>query len=338
MYLLLIMTTPEAYWQYNVSDGLVRYGMPVVFAIGLVGNTLVVATTLQKKVRQKPYALGLAILALVDMTFLIINMIQRYIVWVFGPDLPAKFFFSKTACQLHAYIGVVVTQIPPWTIVLVTCERVISVNVPFKAKTWVTRKRIVLIWLCIVAIIMISNIWPFFVVQSGGHELGHPSRPCTMPSATVNSIIYHVTITTLSCLLPFLLILSGNLGIIYGLRKAIKRRKAMVQGANQENVTRNIDATNMVLTVTMMYLILMLPLALYKVIYDINSQVFASDRPFGMAYNYMFAHFFGSFMHNCNSAINFILYALAGRQFRESFKKLFQCKKLTVSNIHVRGN
>ena len=30
------MTTPEEYWQYNVSDGLVRYGMPVVFAIGLV--------------------------------------------------------------------------------------------------------------------------------------------------------------------------------------------------------------------------------------------------------------------------------------------------------------
>ncbi|XP_076450409.1 uncharacterized protein LOC143286657 [Babylonia areolata] len=161
---------------------------------------------------------------------------------------------------------------------------------------------------------------------------------CVMESGTylafIEEVFTYVDLMLYS-VLPFTCLLIANSVLIWKLRASVREtRQKFTQGHNSEQtearqkMTQSVTLT--VIFVSVAFIILTLPSALFHIIYYVAA-LMRSTSVYDRAEATLINAVTFSLMFT-NNAVNFYLYCLTGRRFREEFLSVICCRSVATSS------
>ena len=283
-----------------------------VSAFGVLGNIL--SFLVMKNSKQSTTTLWLTILALVDLTYLLIIGTMS----VFG-----LFDMAYTGIYLYP-LSKGVGLLCIWVVVFVAVERYVAVVHPFKVKSVCTRFRVKLIT-CITIFLCNAIQIPFYfnfkLIKDTDPQSGHASWSVErMPfsESVYYQLFYQVGLMWfVQLIIPVSILTFTSVAIL-----KVQQKSRSFQ-ANY-STGRNNDSTMMVLVVVLALSVCQLPDLIHYVVNALHiiapslSERYSLLRIQPLLRNIEYAALV------CNSSINFLIYVMASTRFRAELAKLFR--------------
>ncbi|XP_074657211.1 allatostatin-A receptor-like [Tubulanus polymorphus] len=292
-----------ASWLQPITLGL----FVIIYVMGMVGNSLSCAVMVFTPMKRHSFSVYIFFLSVSDTLVLNICLLRwlSYGFFLTGRPTPIR-IDSFIRCKLIEYLPIVVTMISSWLIVLVCLERLVAVVTPFLAKQ-ICRRRTSLIASCFVFGFCFTSTAYMAVCVGYDHVIHSCVFECDIDFATnflVTSIIWQY--------LPMSIISVSNVCIIVVLCKSV-RNSSKMGGAGGSKNEKSRQVTVMLLVTCIAFIIFIAPDTFLHIIY-----------PTGDLENWFTIDEFLSLWWLLNYTVNLYLYAITGREVRESLKKMFQ--------------
>ena len=314
------------FWEVHVGHLIEGYFVLFTVILGFFGNLMCIATLIYMS-RFNSTNLYLINLAFADLSLCVIASLFRII-----PRSLATFdtlSLHPVICKAWFFINHSAQAISGWTLVAVTIERTLVVYLPLKAKSICTAsnaRRVIILVNLFSSIIHLHYFWSYgkkYKVQDGQRIL---VAHCSVATKDPTLLFYMKNIRTwqdmiIRSLGPFVCLIICNCSIIYKLIFERNHRKDLGEMTGDANKQGNMKSlTTMLLTVSFVYLICITPMQVMYKIYG--------SGPDGWTIQYQWqakARFNWSFavsIKMLNHSINFILYLISGKQFRNALKEM----------------
>ena len=242
--------------------------------------------------------------------------------------LPSTFWYCTIWVTVASFSNLCSTLF----LLSMTFDRFYSIIRPHKAASFNTVKRAKVTITCVIVFSSLFNIPHLFATAQRGRRCNPIGKVSEYPYLRA----YSWLTSGLNCFLPFLLLLIMNILIINALHRHSKfigkpkMGQGQGQGQNNEQVQSRVlkvkhaerQITVTLLFVTFTFLVLMFPygsILIYVVVYDFTKS------PQSYAGYILFAGI-ANRAYFTNSGINFFLYVISGKKFREDLVNLFRCK------------
>ena len=216
------------YAAYRIGMAINTYLAPIIFIVGIFGNTLSLIVMLEDHNRRLSCCIYLAGLAISD----IISLISLGILWV--TIVPAGPIGGTAACKTTAFFFQSGGTSSTCTIVAVTVDRFMATCLPLKTMGMRTWKRALIAEICIF-IMSFTFCIPFLFTSAFKTK-----TICTAfgKSQDVGQEFYSLFLVVFFSLIPFCVILVMNIAIIKRISKLElgKRRPGQTGTANNFNV------------------------------------------------------------------------------------------------------
>ena len=280
------------------------YLIPVIICCGIIGNTLSFLVLQTKRFRRSPVGFVLSALAIIDSLIQLrtfFSLLRTYIL----KSVEVEFLTSRIICQLDVFFNLMLYQISPWSLVLLSVERVIVVANPVSGRNICTRKRIAIVWFIMLVTCQVLNGPVVLRVDIDNHD------NCIQLHYGLWKL-YDLVLVPLTMFIPFAVISVTNIVIFFNLTKSRRLRRQ-----SSTNKGETVNSTTVMLFVTnATFLVLVCPMFVnYIYLY----------HPPNYHYNPYILGSIAQLALYLNSAINFLLYCVAGSQFRAALKELFKC-------------
>ena len=335
------------YWFYWVGVYMHNYYLPIITAIGAVGNLLSFIVMIQPHNRRVSCCIYMAVLAISDL----LNLYVAGHYWLAtggaSPYVTRGIYYVE--CQALAYMFQTFQFNGVLLILFMTLDRFIAIRFPLKAALMCTPRRAKITSVCIV-IFSASVELPYYFLSSPTAKYVCAALSSSKSTFTV---AYAWINTCLNSFIPFILLLSMNGVIIRVIRKRSKyfqkmeRQSTKKDGKSQKDKAQEErdraarrterQLTIMLLLVTFTFLALSLP---QYIRYTTYTFVVFTTSPKAYATYIMAAHVSNK-LYFTNNAVNFFLYCCGGSKFREDLKKIFVCgkqEKKTASSVSQSGD
>ena len=285
-----------------------RYVLMIPLFGGLLANLFCLLTLQMSSFRESGSGFLLTALTVVDMLALGVGALHAWILALFNIDLR---LFTVQGCRVHVYFTYLTVHLSAWTLSLITLERLIAVTRPLQVAWLCTRRRLALAWTTITVILTITDIYlPLHLDIVVSNSTSDKSCIFTRnPNA-----LYWVDIC-FSFVIPFVVILCGNLAILY---KLIRNSSGYL-GRSVDHKTRSI--TVMLMVASTLFVVTTLPINIYSLGHDTffslenyNAVSIAED---------LLLEAVTTVIYYFNNAGNFGVYLLSGPRFRKAFKGIF---------------
>ena len=225
-------------------------------------------------------------------------------------------------CKFLAFVALFALQNSTFLVVAMTIDKYIAIKWPHKAATYSTPRRAKMITIGVYVCTFVYNVPQFFLSS----VIGGQCINCGISS--VFSKVYSWFSFVLNAVIPFTMLIYMNFVIIKAVRTSHKMFKANDhtirggRGQGLETRQRTMKSaenqlTIMLLLVTTLFLILLCP-AYIRFIYMTFAQL---DTPLEYA-NSIFLFQITALLYISNSGINFFLYCISGKKFRNDLKEL----------------
>ena len=246
-------------------------------------------------------------------------------------DIPPSQFWY---CTLSITIAWMSSLCSTSFIVNMTFERFYSIIRPHKAASFNTVKRAKISILCIIILSILFNIPHLYITAQNG-------RSCIPFGNAIQTMVgqfYYWISLIINFAVPFVLLLIMNCFIIHTIRQrsALNLMRSVSQG-QREGQTLKMKNSEMQMFVTLLlvtfgFLILMTPpYVLFVYVNYVNYEKSAYDfAGFSLFYSV------GQKTYYTNYAINFFLYVISGKKFRDDLVQLFRWGKSTT-NVSSSG-
>ena len=265
--------------------------------ISIAGNIMIIIIMSTSDNRGKSTSLLFIILAISDTSLTINNMFYSYV----QAANVAGFTETEDRSLIFGIMTNLIWRInvhfSNYVLVVITLERVIGIAIPFHVKTICRRKYLFASITIILIVLAVANI-PLWVRD--------------WPSGNMENL--ELLDLVLGFSLPFLAILVGGLYII------VKVKYGLLSSSPY-----NSSVTNIVIGAILAFLVTMLP---RRIVYLIETGSADEDKE-----NFLIIIFQG--LESLNTGVNFFVYILAGRKFRDDFVNfvLRRTKKSTSQSI-----
>ncbi len=296
-------------------------GIPVL-ALGTVGNILAIAVLLYaKSFRKKPFGILLILLSLVDLGVLYTELLRYIILGLTQTQLDIQ-GLSEAGCKAFEFFRRFFIQLSPWTLVLITTERLISVALPMRASQLCQKKYFALAWLCItVCLICVDLFHPIVGMELGLGLDGYIMCKYSNVSHHMQAYkIYPWVDMCLAALVPGLVILIMNIIIVRLIRQSANQRTQMVQGCGKAEPDSG--KTSMLIAIGVLFLVLALPATIAVTLFS----HFNWNFPIEWVAAVEIIHKVAILLSVLNNAGNFIIYCLTGTKFRQKLLVMFGCR------------
>jgi hypothetical protein len=314
------------------------YFTPIVFFIGLFGNSVSLRIFLSKNMRHLSASVYLAALSSSDLMALIFYVLPEWIKRGL-PTIPghvnAPWLEKAGVCEILLYFQYIFRFMSAWLVVGFTVERYIGVCHPLRRKDLGDAKssrRIVL-----GLVVLAAGFCVFKPVLSGVYPLpvNDETLICTSDprhkfTSFVLDSIFGISIT----FVPFIVITVLNMMII---RKLFIRNRRMreCRVITEESIIR-LEFTFILLAVSFCFIAFNLPYFIVWCRYFLTSHrmplvsALATDATsLGVIQNVLLITRTIFYMNYC---INFFLYSVTGAYFRKELKMLFSYKQQSYGN------
>ncbi len=335
---------PEAVRFRTIVNQIDMYLVPCIVCVGLVGNGLSLSVFLHTHLRRMSWSIYLAALAVSDSGFLACTLVS----WANNVNI--HLYHTQGFCQLFVYLTYVWSFLSVWYIVAFTVERYLVISLPLRRNEMTNprRAKIVVTSMAVFAMLLYNvGIWTSGLIP----VYGYTEYCAILPEYYTLMTVFTNIDTFLTLIIPFLLIVFLNIGIIYKLvRHHARRQELMIHvdpppsptptlatratfhvtmdsTVKHQKVVRTVSTrslvrlTYMLVVVSMVFLVLNLPfhaIRMYVFVISLNSD------------NYVPSHRIHSwqkifqYVYYSNFAVNFFLYSACGRHFRLALKHLIQ--------------
>lgn len=290
---------------------------PVMFAIGIPGNVLSIALICRptfKRSSMKPFIIMLAI---ADTCLLVLGLGRYWVKTVFGFEIRLT---HTSMCTGHTFLVYWLVHVCSWLLVGMTWQRTLVVIFPYNMTIRsVMKARFPRLYICIVPITLgFLNAYFFWTHHIADY---HGSKRCVSRDGfrSFNQVWRWVDLA-LASLIPFTLIIIGNISIISKVILAKSKRRVLSAVGQTRESTLNHESgmTVLLLVVTFMFLLTTLPLSMY---FTFFRYFMAGGAPTPTMRLLVTIATFLSYVNNC---INFYLYIISGKRFRSELLKMFR--------------
>ena len=329
------------------------YVLPIVIAIGLLGNALSLAVFLGSYLNRYSSNVYLSALAISDSVFLISLVLS----W--ASQVGYEFYNVQGWCQALSYLTYVASCLSVWYVVAFSLERYIAVCYPLRRQEMCTAKRarIVVITTAVLALLFYS----FALFTMGVYPYGHNMRMTCLTSPKYYTAISRLTNidTLITFIIPVIIIVSCNLRITYMVFWFYRERANLVSSGNFRRSSRassahtlpvrnsggnassrsptsnssQIKVTKMLLIVSTVFLLCNLPTHSLKTYLTIRQHLNPSYIP---SFEFRVTSHVFQFVYYSNFSVNFFLYSISGTTFRKALFKLFRKSCSCVRNCLCR--
>lgn len=323
----MIEASPKEDGLTKVVMFLDKYYLPALVVLGTLGNMLSFAVFLSAYLRQLSLSVYLSALAFSDSVFLF----SLGMGWM-------PLFHQPGWCQLTIYLSYVSSFLSSWFVVSFTVERYIAICYPLRRPEMCTTSR---------AKLVVGSLTIFGVLAyacstwtTGTQEVNN-STVC-MPLEQFYNIHLITTYVDLviSLIIPFTAILFLNIKIAYTLRTFSKRNEktrdcARVGTWNRTQLQMNhlgnraqVNVTKLLLIISTVFLVINLPsyvmrLRMFVITFKFHKQTSTDGRIQQLV----------QFIYYLNFGINFYLYSLWSRRFRQGMARLLWQARYHLRNL-----
>ena len=322
------MDKAEALLTFKVGIFIATYWTPIWVPIGLVGNILSFLVMVKPTNRKLSTCIYMAAISVND------SMMMCLVLYVWLVSHLKILESQLMECKVKSFLIVFALQNATYQVVAMTVDKFIAVKWPHKAATYSTPKRAKWISIVICVCVIIYNIPDLIFTQLIG-------QGCV--SYAVGGIyakMYSWLTFILNAVVPLSSLTVMNLTIIHEVRKSRKLfgSNGSVYVTNAQMRTRNSaenQLTVMLLLVTTLFVLLMIPTYARFLYFTYVSR----DTPEKYASAMLF-FYLSTRLYFTNSGINFYLYCISGRKFRDDLKELL-CfgrkieRTVSISTVHT---
>ena len=293
---------------------------------GLGGNTLTLIVTATRSYRNRAHGIYITAMAVADIIFLLTQSLNRtFVHYLFGVDIRS---YSLIGCKIYYFFLHWSRAASSLSIALVCFERFVAIWLPWKANA-LSKRRVALIEICCI----------FFLA-------GSVSGLRTELVGIKNNVCYDVLLTpnnrhlkeigstlgmTIRTLIPTLTLLILTPPTVAKLicQRQLKQQMTRSNAGNNEDTFR---VSLMLLSVVIAFCILVAPFCVIKHVYlFLGVKIATTSEP---ALKTLFE--IGLICEQVNCVINFVLYVLISRMFRQRIVELLKCGRET-NNDTPRG-
>lgn len=292
-----------------------RYIAPIIFIIGMVGNIVIILVMRRQRMRGNTAAIYLPLLAIADAIALFSGIIPE---WMEACDIVKFKELSPGTCRLEKIVFYTSADTAIWILVAFTCDRFIAVCFPFRKSRWCTRRRAIIASATLCAIAFVKNMHVFWTRGAQYDSDGTFVKNCGYPTPAYKHFERNIRpwlVFVLVTLIPFLLILFFNLGIVYKLLTS-----ARVKDIGKPSDNRYSQTTLMCIGVSLLFFVTITP----------SVVMYIGRTGWDKTYtdSYQVAKAVTNVVVYLNHSLNFFVYCMSGKRFRREFAKLCFCLKL----------
>ena len=308
---------------YKLANDVYIIADIIILIVGLLGNLATLLVMQRKGINKTPVSVYMSALAVTDTLVLILDFLNNWLSLTLNIGLLSNHHF----CLFHRYVFTVCYTYSSWLLATLTFERFLAVTFPLTAKVVCTVKHAlvtIIVEPIILFVVSSYNLWAWEVNEKG--------KCTTTASPKMAFFINHVAPWmrySLYSFIPIILIFFFNISITIQLFRAHSHRVAMTGETVKASSHNERKITIMVLTVSFVFLLLTAPVAFWYII------VFAAEEFTVQGPKAVFIETVIIMFGLCNYAVNFFLYILSSRSFRQEFMTMIKCKApLEVHNVH----
>lgn len=313
---------------------------PVLIIGGSMGNVLSIIIMSKRRFMNSPSTVFLLALAVADLCVLYVGLLRQWVKYTFDVDIRD---LSPITCKVHWWLMYTVADIAVWILPAITVERLIATICPLKSKIICTRTKtkIAIVFIVVVPFLVNSHLLYGFgqvVIEMENATIVLPCIPLTDSYANFFGKVWTWIDLCKFSLIPFAILSTGNICIVYKLIKSSRKFKSRVfptQNNQQSTSDKNKKTSSMsmlLVGLNFMFIFCTLPVCVYFigepywVPKHIPRRVQLQDPWWAVVNIFMYT----------NSSCNFFLYCLTGSRFRNEVKKIF-CGRRNAAGQGVSG-
>ena len=317
--------------QRPVSVWLILVLSPLFFLVGNVGNLLSIAVLRRGSLRDSPISVFLITLAVFDTILIDAGLPEIWCDYAFKIDTTALSSFS---CKFQTFLQYLSKYMSAWILVAVTVQRLIIVWSPLKSKSWCSLK-ISRIATCVIFLILLCyNFHIFFTMELRPKYLnktmdGNPIFECVANGRDSNDFLMTVwpwIEFAVAHLAPYSILGISNAAVIYKLcrQHRLRTRRLSEHACKVATSSGRLGRTTLLLlTVSFVFIACSTP----YLVYILGEDTLKTDAHPERVARYEFLGDVSYLAIYMNSSINFLLYCLAGSNFRQELVSMFSRQK-----------
>ena len=298
----------ESYLTYKVAKYIDNYWFPVLIPIGLVGNTLSFLVMIKPNNRKVSTCIYMAAISIID-NVMMSWAFRSWYLYTFKSYYPEQ-------CKLTVFVSLLILQNSTFQILAMTVDKYIAIKWSHKDAIYSTPIRAKIIVLSILAIVILYNLpHIFFTEVIIGKCYAYSFKSVLTKVHSWSSFVINAVI-------PFTFLIHMNYVIVETVRNSRRMFRSNVGNAVAETREKTMkyaenQLTTMLLLVTTLFLILLLT----TYIRFIYAAFVTSHTPSRFATS-MLIFEISYKLYVTNSGINFFLYCVSGKKFRNDLKEI----------------
>ena len=310
----------RTYMAYKIVIYVDNYWFPVLIPLGLVGNTLSFLVMIRPYNRRISTCIYMAAISINDNIMLFFGIHD----WLIATVKIREWYLLE--CKISTYFSSFSLQCATYLVLSMTLDKYVAIKWPHRAATYSTPRRAKFIIVTIFGLILVYNLPHFFITNLiKGKCYGYSVKSTFTKVFSWFNIVLNVAI-------PFTILIHMNFVIVKTVRSSRKMFRGNVgdvgTGTRQKTMkSAENQLTTMLLLVTTLFLILLLP----TYIRFIYAAFVTSDTPSKFASS-MLISAMSYKLYVTNSGINFFLYCISGRKFRNDLVEIVCCNKKSRSS------
>ncbi|XP_041363497.1 G-protein coupled receptor 183-like [Gigantopelta aegis] len=329
--------TTEGYQEleeYKVAVALWKYMSPCLLILGLVGNTLSFVVLSKSSMRETTTSLYLRFLAVYDSLVLYMGLMRWWIIYLIEYDIRE---YSVVVCKIHTWGAYWTTHTSAWLLVSVTVERCFSVWFPHKVKIICIKRNTYVIIATIMLVFAMLNSHYFYGLGNYVEMIDNETE--VKHCEQINDAYYNFEVfiwpwidLCIYSVIPSSILTFCNIAIIH---KVVSSSRQTLQNDSSISSRRRqaSSLTVMLLLVSFTYVVCTTPYCIY-LIYEnsFTPDEYANAREEAVA---GLVWLVVTMLLYTNNSINFILYSVSGKRFRDELSVLCSRQDGRSSEIYI---
>ncbi|KAL8609099.1 hypothetical protein ACOMHN_030440 [Nucella lapillus] len=315
-------------WKFfSATLALLRVYPAVILCIGTVGNVMTVVIMRRLTSEESAIHIYFTALAGVDLLYLWTIVFN----WVIMYNLDYDFkTVDGVFCKIFTWLYTGVGTVSCWYLVCMTVHRAMSVVWPHRVHVLCTRRTVFLVLIVVTGVVGLLYCHYLAGVDVVSLDEGKTYR-CTMASPDYihfhSNVFVYVELLVYSALPSVVLVLANAVLTWKLLASAQTAGRNLTEGSSSQARSREKAANSVTLTVmalSLTFLVLTLPSNINFILSNLIIQGRTETSQTQKFMTYAVSIVTSSLSHT-NHAVNFYLYCLTGRRFREEFLKVLCC-------------
>ena len=311
------MEQVQTYTTFRIASFIDTYWLPVLVPLGFVGNTLSFIVMIKPNNRKMSTCIYMAVISINDNLMMCLLSYHALVVVVFKNNE-----YHSVECKIIDFLALSTLQNSTFQVVAMTIDKYIAIKWPHKAANYSTSGRVKMIKLSLSACALGYNSSHLFLSRVTGGQ-------CIAYSVDkLITRIYSWFSFVLNAVIPFTMLIYMSYVTVKTVRNIRKMftekdtttgatRNQVMQGRQKTMKSAENQLTVMLLLVTTLFLILLCPTYIRFIYLSFVNM----DTPLKYANSMLFFQI--SFkLYATNGGINFLLYCISGKKFRNDLKEI----------------